>query len=647
MSPSLPRGKCLQAYLALCLCPRNVRKAACVEERTMDTDSRSTHPNHNLQVSLFLIALIILAGAQMLASLVQRDFGYLEVSNVFYTNHNGIPLRAKLLKPRHASKNRPLPGVVYIHGYQNNRETGDAYCIELARRGIVVLNIDAIGRGNSGLPGDANKPDFDATYGGKASLAYLRSLPYVNAASTGMMGHSLGAEMAYRIALEDPSVRGLVITGFAYTLDATPNLPHNMLMIIGKWDEFRDRMTGTRDMEREWMTTPQTRKVIPFPHPKPGVTYGDFTTGTARRVLIPRTIHVQESHNTEAIAESIAWMRKALQPPESLWIEGADQIWQIKEWATLLGMLAGLFSLLPLGTLLLASPLFRSLQDQGASHYACSAGSYFKLVVMNGIIMWLYLPIILVLFAVHIYVIPIDKAFPMMMVNGIVGWFVGINIIGFILFRFWFRRKSRREGFTLGDFGISYAVIRFSLGGWKIIKTIILAGILFAFVYLCQGLLESVFIVDFRFIFPFASDLTSERAWIALRYFPFILFGFLGLGTFLHGQIRPRALSTPFRTWIFWSFSGTCAVVAPLVLFLSIQYVPLFTTGAIPLVGPGGMFVSFVLNLFHIIGVLIMTTPISTWFYQLTGKIYLGALVNAMLVTWMFVSSQVIAPIPV
>ena len=613
----------------------------------MSTNSRSVDPGQNLHVILFLISLVLLVGAQWLASQVQRNFGYVEVSNVFYTNYNGIPLRAKLLKPRHATKERPLPGVVYIHGYQNNRETGDAYCIELARRGIVVLNIDAIGRGNSGLPGDVDKPDFDTTYGGKSSLAYLRSLPFVDAGATGMMGHSLGAETAYRIALEDPTVRGLVITGFAYTLDASATLPHNMLMIIGKWDEFRDRMTGTRDIEREWMTTPQTRKVIPFPNPKPGVTYGDFTKGTARRVVIPRTIHVQESHNASAIAEAVVWMRKALQPPENLWIDAKDQIWQTKEWATLIGMLAGLASLLPLGTLLLGTSFFRPLLDRGTDHYACSGKSYFKLVVMNGIIMWLYLPIILVLFAIHIYVIPIDKAFPMMMVNGIVGWFVGINIIGFVTFRFWFKRKTRREGLTLADFGISYAVVRFSLGGWKIIKTIILAGILFAFVYVCQYLLEAVFIVDFRFVFPFASDFTAERAWISLRYFPFILFGFLGLGIFLHGQIRLRGFSTPFRTWIFWSLSGIFAVVAPLVLFLLIQYVPLFTTGAIPLVGPGGMFVPFILNLFHVIGVLIMTTPISTWFYQLTGKIYLGALVNALLVTWMFVSSQVVAPIPV
>jgi HD-like signal output (HDOD) protein len=59
------------------------------------------------------------------------------------------------------------------------------------------------------------------------------------------------------------------------------------------------------------------------------------------------------------------------------------------------------------------------------------------------------------------------------------------------------------------------------------------------------------------------------------------------------------------------------------------------------------MFIAYTHNLIHIIGVLILITPISTWFYQLAGKIYLGAILNAALVTWMFVSSQVIAPIPV
>ena len=88
-------------------------------------------------------------------------------------------------------------------------------------------------------------------------------------------------------------------------------------------------------------------------------------------------------------------------------------------------------------------------------------------------------------------------------------------------------------------------------------------------------------------------------------------------------------------------------MVIPLFLFMSVQYIPIFTMGVIPFVGPGGMLASFTMNLFHIIGVLIMVVPLQSWFFQWTGRPYLGAILNAALVAWMFASSQVIAPIPV
>lgn len=155
----------------------------------------------------FIVLLLVSLGAVVIASFAQRDFGRVEVSDVWYRNFNGIMIRAKLFRPVIADETKKLPGVVHIHGYQNNRETGDAYCIETARRGFVVLNIDAIGRGHSGIPGDPALPNFDHTYGGKSSIVYLRNLPFVNRDSIGIMGHSLGAEMAYRAALADPSIK--------------------------------------------------------------------------------------------------------------------------------------------------------------------------------------------------------------------------------------------------------------------------------------------------------------------------------------------------------------------------------------------------------------------------------------------------------
>jgi len=606
---------------------------------------RKSGPGRALLV--FFLCVGILIAASVIASLTQRNFGTVAVTNVTYPNYNAIPIRAKLLKPVNATDQNPMPGVVYIHGYQNNRETGDAYCLELARRGFVVLNIDAIGRGNSGIPNHPGETDFDETYGGRSSLKYLQSLAFVRTDAVGMMGHSLGAEMAYNVALNDSGVRALVITGFAYTLEASHLHPKNMLMIIGKWDEFRRRMTGTRDIEKEWMGTPRTRQVIATQNPKLGQTYGDFALGTARRVFVPKTIHIQESHSRPAIAETLEWMRQALQPPEDHWIAADRQIWALKEWATLVSMLACLASLLPLGLMLLRTRFFSVLQDSSAQKYVCTRQSFFNLAVLNGLIMWLYLPLIFILFGIHVYLVQIDNVFPMMMVNGIIWWFLWINIIGFLIFRRWYKRRSRQSELSLADMGISYHPHRFALDGHQIAKTILLGSLLFAFAYLSEHLLESLFIVDFRFIFPFASDLTLHRTLLCLLYFPFILTGFVLMGIFLHGRLRRPPQTTWLRTFASSTLNNVLILIIPLILFLMIQYVPLFTTGFIPLVGPGGMFVPFIINLFHIIGVLIMVIPISTWFFQLTGKIYLGALVAALLVTWMFISSQVIGPIPI
>jgi len=591
--------------------------------------------------------LLISVGAVVLASVVQRDFGRLEVRDVYYPNDNGIMIRAKLFRPQTTAESNLLPGVVYIHGFQNNRETGDAYCIETARRGFVVLNIDAIGRGHSGIPGDLHKPDFDHTYGGKSSIAYLRALPFVNAKSVGIMGHSLGAEMAYKVALHDDGIKALVITGFAYTLDASHTAPKNMLMIMGQYDEFRQRMTGTRDIVKEWMNTERTKKVFPVDSPQMGKTYGNFNDGTARRVYVPNITHIHESHHAASITETVTWFRSALHPPDELWIDPGKQIWHIKEWMTLLAMLSALAMLLPLGTVLINVPFFRNLKSDGSSRYGCSSRAFLKYSAVNGLLLWLYLPLILVLFGIHKYLVRIDGVFPMMMVNAKVWWFLWVNIIGLFLIKRWYRKNKTMGIVSIADLGISYDRDSFFIDKNAMIKTLMTGMLLFLFVYLLEFLSEKIFIINYRFLIPFMSDLTCYRAGMFLLYWPFIFFCFVVNGVFLHGQIRRPGKHGFSRTFVSWSISNVGALVIPLLLFLMIQYVPLFTTGYIPFVGPNGLFVAFIINLFHIVVLLTITAVISTWYYMLTGKVYLGAFLNSLLITWIFASSQVIAPIPV
>ncbi|MBU3914275.1 alpha/beta hydrolase [bacterium] len=597
-------------------------------------------------ILVFVICFIIFAVAVLIANLIQTDFGRVEISNVYYNNYNGKHLRAKLFRPISADKNNPLPGVVYIHGYQNNRETGDANNIELARRGFVVLGIDAIGRGNSDIPHDLDHPDFDSTFGSKSSLKYLRSLPFVNSNSVGIMGHSMGAKFAYQVALEDPSVQATVIVGSAYDNKATPEHPKNMLMITGEFDEFRDRFTGTKDVVAEWMKTSITRNAFPVENPELNTTYGDFSTGTARRVFIHRISHIQETHNAYCIAETLIWMKKALNPPKDLWIDPYQQIWPIKEIMTLLAMVACFVSIMPMGFLILRTGFFAPLRKKESFKYSCTTRQYFKSVTINGLLMWLYLPLIMTLFAIHKFVIPVDSVFPMLLVDGIVWWFLWINIFGFLIFRSWYKKEGKKSGITLYDLGVSYARKGFHLDGSEIVKTILLGLILFSYLYSCEYLSETFFMVDFRFIYPLVNDLTPYRTLMFLLYFPFILAGFLMLTTFVHGQLRRPEKSSLMKTYFFWTRSNVFALITPLALFLLVQYIPLLTTGFIPFEGPGGVFVVFILELFFIMLTLTIVMILSTWFYQLTGKIYLSALLNALIVTWLFASSQVIAPIP-
>jgi hypothetical protein len=601
-------------------------------------------------VIIFIICIIVLVASVVTAYFFQNDFGRISVSNITFQNYNGLTVRAKLLMPSDMTPGQKLPGTVYVHGYQACRETSDPYTIELARRGFVVLSIDAIGRGNSDVDMNMDDPDFDESFGTGSAFEYLKNLSYVDKTRVGLMGHSLGAGMAYEIALNDPTVKALVIAGFGYKVDergSTSN-PKNMLMIFGKWDEFRERFTETKNFEEEWMSTEQTKTYFPVLNPEFETTYGSFENGTARRVIVPEVTHIMETHSDKGISEALVWMQQALKPDSKYWIEPDNQVWHVKEWCSLLAMIACFASLIPLGLILLRTSLFKSIQTgiTGDYNYTCTGKPYVKGSIINGLLIWLYVPSIFIIFGIHKYVIPIDGAFPLMVVNVIVFWILLSNTIGFLIFKKWFKKQSADNGLTLKELGISYSDDKFALDRTQILKTSLLAVILFCFVYFAEYILEAFFIIDFRFIFSFANDLTPLRALLFVEYSALLFFGFLFNGFFLHSQMRRPKKETYLKTFFSSSLYNLLLMLGPIVLLLMVQYVPLFIAGIIPLVGPSGIIVMMLINLFHILGVLILILPLSTWFYQLTGKVYLGALLNTLIVAWMFTSSQVIVPLP-
>ena len=95
-----------------------------------------------LAVCLFLVFLC-LAGANR----IQTGFGTVKVTEGVIEESQLGKISYKLYTPVTATAQNKAPGVLLLHGYQNDHETCAAYAIELARRGAVVMAIDEYGHG--------------------------------------------------------------------------------------------------------------------------------------------------------------------------------------------------------------------------------------------------------------------------------------------------------------------------------------------------------------------------------------------------------------------------------------------------------------------------------------------------------------------
>jgi hypothetical protein len=121
---------------------------------------------------------------------------------------------------------------------------------------------------------------------------------------------------------------------------------------------------------------------------------------------------------------------------------------------------------------------------------------------------------------------------------------------------------------------------------------------------------------------------TTTQFRIALAYLvPLALF-FLALELLLHGQLRTGDRSfreALARNWV--------AVVGGFVLLLVVQYGVLLTGSPLPFGQPLLTIVAF-----QFVAILSIVTAVSTYFFRRTGRVWVGAFVNALLVTFVLVA---------
>lgn len=595
-----------------------------------------------------IVLLIIITFSATMAYAIERDFGKVDISIVRIVNANGDIVVAKLFRPYIATAENPVPAILNMHGYQNDKNVQDPFSIELAKRGFVVLAPDSLGHGDSGATGlDLMGWFADPTYvmGNETATAYLTTLPFVDNSKIGVMGHSMGGMNAVKLpALFPNNIKAVVQQASS---PGSPELP-NLLMLQARYDEFlgfRENQLRVEDLNKS-----ETRLAAL------GIstavewdsTYGSFEDGTARRMALIQMDHHFLPLTNKAVAEAVDWVNLALRDGNGgpMWSEPTKQSFMTKEIFGGITLIATMLTMLPLTGILLGTKFFAPVAQPLPKRYHAEKGKWWLFATINLLIGGILYPLTTqygsIMGKIETW-IPFMK---MEMANGVAAFYLANAVVAFILFLIWFR-GAKKKGVTMYDMGVSFDQDKTKFD-WKIIgKTLLLGVILFAFMYLLEGFFQWALGQEFRFAWPFMRQYSSSNrvGYFFLYLLPALSFWLVNGGIFLFGQIRQKEYETPGKTQWMWWLKTVYAMVTGLFLVLCLQYLPWILNGPGPgfeVIGLPQFTSMWPLMLLVYIPQFIVLFWFLVWFYRKTGRIYLGALMVSILVTWFMTAGSIL-----
>lgn len=578
----------------------------------------------------FVVALVLILCGGFLAHQIQTSGG-IQVKDVRFVGANGKSVSALLYIPPGVDNKHPAPGIVATHGYINSRETQDGFAIEFARRGYVVLAMDQSGHGFS------DPPAFGNGFGGLDGLPFLRSLDIVDKENIGLEGHSMGGWASLVAAAAYPNdYKSFVLAssspGTYGTPEGTPTYPRNMALIYSTYDEFSQLMWGI-PVPGDIVRTEKLKKLFGTTETVvPEKEYGAKADGTARKFYQPDIIHPRAHLSTEAIGNAVEWMQSTLDGGNDL--PPSDQIWYWKEIGTLIALIGMVLLIFPIGSFLLNSTLFQSLNGKPSKGRSLTGGGWWI-----GAVVMILMPIPLYMWMWNFHGKGILKAgafWPQQITTVIIFWAMTVGVISLVLFVLWHYLVNRRSGATACHYGL----VR-QTGGpeWgKIGKSFVLAFIVVAGAYLSLILSDWLFKTDYRFWVFAVKPMTTLHLQMFFTYLVPFTFYFLIAALVLHGQLRPGG-KKDIELGIGKEMAvNVLLMIMGYVLFLIYHYSPLFAGGSLGVTTRWAPLYGIVM--FQFLPIFTIVALVSTYFYRKTGQIYTGAFINAMLVTWIVVAGQ-------
>ena len=594
----------------------------------------------------FLVLCLILIGAStMLAHLIQNDFGTIDVDYIRIIDENGFAITGKLYRPLTATDDDPAPGVLLLHGMNNDKDTEGPAALELARRGIVALAIDEISHGDSDRLVDIMgyfTGGSVTTLGGNASYQWLKSLSFVDETQTGLVGHSMGAGTASAIAAMNPDHRAIVIQADGPYNLTDHSYMNNYLAVWAFYEELFTTQTRSEYLDDSLEMIAFNENLTSANDAQADFTYGTFSDGSAHRYAQCPCTHPGATWNSKGISETTAWMLQALMgmSESEATTHAAGQTYMIREGATLFALIVAVTSLIPMASILLEFPFFKTIVAPIPQRVPTQRNQWWTYAIINSIIggvTFLYLPMIGMM--VGAFLGAFAPIFLLVTGNGLVLWFLVNAIIAWLFYRRWFKSKSEsEEGISHADVG-RFETIRNHESQDIILRTIVLSMGLIAYLYVIAGASQQFLGVELRYMWPVLKIFTPEKFVQFLVYilpvFPFFL---INGGVFVYGMLRLPESDTQLKTQMIWWIKIVFAMESTLLVMILVNYLPmvLFGTGPILAMGLYGIFLMAYLPIFA--GIFFIMTA----FYIKTGRIYLGSIIATLLVVWIMTAGMLI-----
>lgn len=601
-----------------------------------------------------LLAILFLSS--LFASQIQSNFGKTNISLERLDTGDGQYIYYDLYKPETATELTKAPFIAIIPGFQRSKEALSNVAIELSRRGHVVGLIDPYAQGLS----SSSKSRIAATTQGYGMFALIEHIHgsddylYINKNLLGSTGHSMGGNAAIRgadyfgkdaIKNDKKSIlHSIYISGYVLTLrdEILKNARSNIGVSYALYDEgaFRNELKGwdAADMkiapeslrtvnsifaENEKLEIVELNKM-----------YGNIDNRTARIIFNEALLHPFQPYNKEAMANQLYYFDEVFNSPIKK--DSYDQIWQFKEFLTLLNMVVSFLLLIPLTKNLLKISFFsiivKKVPEPLPVQNRKSKIIFWSLISFSALVACVtFIPMV----EVAKYLFPeaatrnLTWFFPQRMNNSVMLWALFNGTLGLILFFLSYYMFGKKHGVKQNSWGLGISLN-------ELFRTVILALSIFAIYYLILYVIYALFHIDYRFWFMGVRVFQPEMLLVLAMYFPFFFVFFFSNSLRVNGAMRFSGQSENVSRLI-----GGLANSGGLILIIIIQYVVFWWTGTVYWT-TNWLSVNL---LFGIVPIMFILPYFNRIFFQITGRVYLGPLVTC-LIFIMILSTNTVVYLP-